>query len=122
VEKLGSRSPVREAAAMKATIATVALITSCLCARLGAADATPAPLSVEQQFQQADIQAAVEHYKKLRLALLDLTLKLKTEARSPAEQEHLQKMRNTLQDLAEDLRADTLKAAGANVTVEPGSK
>jgi hypothetical protein len=64
---------------MKATIASVALILSLLGASLTAADSTPVTLSAEHQFQQADVQLAVEQYKKLRMAAFDIAFKIQTE-------------------------------------------
>jgi hypothetical protein len=70
---------------MKATIATAILIISLLGARVTAADSPPVVLSVEQQFQQADVQLAIEQYKKLRMAAFDLSLKLQTETTQSEE-------------------------------------
>ncbi len=101
---------------MKATIATAALIISLLGARLTAADATPTTIPVEQQFQQADVQLAIEQYKKLRMAAFDLALKLQTETTQSDEQrKQLEVLHGQLQDRAEELRAMTIKTAAVAV-------
>ncbi len=64
---------------MKAILATVTVIVSLLGARLVAADVTPTTIPVEQQFQQADLQLAIEQYMKLRMAAFDIDLKFLTE-------------------------------------------
>ena len=101
---------------MKAILATVTVIISLLGARLTAADATPTTIPVEQQFQQADVQLAIEQYKKLRMAAFELALKLETETTQSDEQrKQLQVMRAQLQDRAEQLRAETIKTAAVAV-------
>ena len=103
---------------MKTTLATATLIISLLGARLTAADPTPSPASasVEQQFQQADIQLAIEQYKKLRMAAFDLTLKLQTETtQSDDQRKQLKILCEQLQARAEDLRAITVKDAAVAV-------
>ena len=102
---------------MKTTIATITLIISLLGARLTAADATPTTtIPVEQQFQQADVQLAIEQYKKLRMAAFDLTLKLQTEATQSDEQrKQLQVVCAQLQERAGELRAGMIKAAAVAV-------
>jgi hypothetical protein len=102
---------------MKTTIATVTLIISLFGARLTAADATPAAASVEQQFQQADVQLAIEQYKKFRMAAFDLALKFETEgAHSDEQQEQLKRRCAELQARADDLRAMTIRTAALNST------
>ena len=97
---------------MKVTIATVTLILSLFGTRLTAADTTPAAASVEQQFQQADVQLAIEQYKKLRMAAFDLALKLQTEtAQSDEQRKQLEATCVQLQERAQDLRAETIKKA-----------
>jgi hypothetical protein len=97
---------------MKAIVATATVIVSLLGARLVAADATRTTIPVEQQFQQADVQLAIEQYKKLRMAAFDLELKLQTETiQSDDQRKHLQVMRAQLQERAADLRAEMIKAA-----------
>lgn|SRR5678816_1853471 len=99
---------------MKATIASVALILSLLGASLTAADSTPVTLSAEQQFQQADVQLAVEQYKKLRMAAFDIAFKIQTEnALSDDQLKQLNDIQAKLEARAEQLRAETLKAAVA---------
>jgi hypothetical protein len=99
---------------MKATIASVALILSLLGASLTAADPKPATLSAEQQFHQADVQLAVEQYKKLRMAAFDIALKTQTEnALSEDQLKQLNDTQAKLEARAELLRAETLKAAVA---------
>jgi len=97
---------------MKATLATATLIIALLGARLTAADLTPATFSVEQQFQQADVQLAVEQYKKLRMAAFDIAFKIQTEnALSDDQLKQLNDIQAKLEARAEQLRAETLKAA-----------
>ena len=57
---------------MKLIFATVAIIISLFGAPLGAAESAPVTASAEQQFQQADVQLAIEQYKKLRMAAFDI--------------------------------------------------
>jgi hypothetical protein len=97
---------------MKTTLATATVILSLLGSCLMAADAPTAAASVEQQFQQADVQLAIEQYKKLRMAAFDLTLKLQTETtQSEDQRKQLERTRDQLQVQAEQLRAETLKVA-----------
>ena len=97
---------------MKTALATITLIVSLLGTRLTAADSAPAPVSVEQQFQQADVQLALEQYKKLRMAAFDLGLKLQTEtAQSDEQRKQLEVLHAQLQERAEELRAMTIKQA-----------
>jgi hypothetical protein len=97
---------------MKTTLATATVILALLGSCLMAADAPTAPGSVEQQFQQADVQLAIEQYKKLRMAAFDLTLKLQTETtQSEDQRKQLERTRDQLQVQAEQLRAETLKVA-----------
>jgi hypothetical protein len=101
---------------MKATIATALLVISLLGARVTGADVPPVVLSVEQQFQQADVQLAIEQYKKLRMAAFELMLKLETETNQSDEQrKQLELTRAQLQDRAEELRAMTIKKAAVAV-------
>ena len=97
---------------MKTAIATITLIVSLLGTRLMAADSAPTPVSVEQQFQQADVQLAIEQYKKLRMAAFDLALKLQTEtAQSDEQRKQLEILHAQLQERAEELRATAVKRA-----------
>ena len=97
---------------MKTTLATATVILSLLGSCLMAAEAPTAAASVEQQFQQADVQLAIEQYKKLRRAAFDLTLKLQTEiTQSEDQRKQLERTRDQLQEQAEQLRAETLKVA-----------
>ncbi len=97
---------------MKTTIAITTLIISLLGARLTADDALPTNLSVEQQFQQADVMLAIEQYKRFRMAGFDLTFKLNTKTGlSEDERKQLELMRAQLDERAEELRARTIKAA-----------
>ena len=103
---------------MKATVATVTLIISLLGARLTAAESTAETLSVEQQFQQADVQLAIEQYKKLRTAAFDLTLTLQNDTVVSGDQrKQLEVMHAQLQQRAEDLRAMTIKTAVAAIPI-----
>jgi hypothetical protein len=97
---------------MKATIATLTLIISLLGTRLTAAESAPTTLSVEEQFHQADVQLALEQYKKLRMAAFDIELKLQTEkSQSDEQRKQLEVMSAQLQNRAEELRAVTVKKA-----------
>jgi len=97
---------------MKTTIATITLIATLLGARLTAAESIPATIPVEQQFQQADVQLALEQYKKLRMAAFDIALKLQTETTLTDDQRKQFEARHAqLQDRAEVLRAETIKKA-----------
>ena len=97
---------------MKAILATVTVIVSLLGARLVAADVTPTTIPVEQQFQQADLQLAIEQYKKLRMAAFDIDLKFLTETTQTEEQrKQLQIMSYRLNERATELRAEMIKAA-----------
>ena len=101
---------------MKAILATVTVIVSLLGARLVAADVTPTTIPVEQQFQQADLQLAIEQYKKLRMAAFDIDLKFLTETTQTEEQrKQLQIMSYRLNERATELRAEMIKAAMAAV-------
>ena len=103
---------------MKATIATATLIISLLGARLTAAEPTAATLSVEQQFQQADLQLAIEQYKKLRTAAFDLTLTLQNETVVSGDyRKQLEAMHAQFQQRAEELRATTIKTAVAAIPI-----
>ena len=100
---------------MKTAIATATLIVSLLGARLTAADPTPAAISVEQQFQQADIQLAIEQYKKLRMAAFDLALKTET-AQSDEQRKRLEMTQAELNQRAEEVRTMAMKTAAiANI-------
>ena len=95
---------------MKTILATVTVIVSLLGARLTAADATPTTVPVEQQFQQADVQLAIEQYKKLRMAAFDLELKLRTETiLSEPQNKQLQDTLAQLRESAERIRQETIK-------------
>lgn len=97
---------------MKATIAIVTFIVALSGTCLMAGDTKPAPASVEQQFQQADIQLAVEQYKKLRMAAFDLEFKLQTETvQSDEQRKQLQDVSARLNERAEELRVMTVKRA-----------
>ena len=101
---------------MKTAIATVTLIVSLLGTRPAAADSAPAAVPVEQQFQQADVQLAIEQYKKLRMAAFDLALKLQTgTAQSDEQRKQLEVMHAQLQERAEELRAATIKKAAVAI-------
>jgi len=101
---------------MKLIFATVAIIISLFGAPLGAAESAPVTASAEQQFQQADVQLAIEQYKKLRMAAFDIMLKLHTDkAQSEEQRVQLQEMRDQLEHHAEELRAQTVKAAAVAV-------
>ena len=101
---------------MKTTLATATVILSLLASCLMAAEAPTAAASVEQQFQQADVQLAIEQYKKLRMTAFDLALKLQTEtAQSDEQRKQLEEMHARLQDRAERLRAETVKTAAVAV-------
>ena len=101
---------------MKAIFATAAIIIALFGARLGAAESAPVTASAEQQFQQADVQLAIEQYKKLRMAAFDITLKLHTDkAQSEEQRVQLQAMRDQLERHAEELRAETVKAAAVPI-------
>lgn len=105
---------------MKATFATAILITFLFGTRLTAADSNPATLAVEQQFQHADVQLAIEQYKKLRMAAFDLALKFQTETTlSDAQRNQLENMHAQLQARADELRANTVKAATVAATNTP---
>jgi len=100
----------------KTTIAAITLIVSLLGARLTAADATPATIFVEQQFQQADIQLAIEQYKKLRMAAFDFALKLQTEIfQSDEQRQQWAAMDAQLRRSAEELRDTTIEKAAVAV-------
>ena len=101
---------------MKTILATVTVIITLLGARLTAADAIPTTVPAEQQFQQADLQLAIEQYKKLRMAAFDLELKFQTETTHSDEQrKQIQAMRAQLLERAEQLRAETIKTAAVAV-------
>ena len=101
---------------MKATLATATILISLLGAHLTAADSTPVTLSVEQQFQQADVQLAIEQYKKLRMTAFELGLKVQTDtSRSDEERKQPEEMRAKLEDGAERIRAEAVKAAAIAV-------
>ncbi len=107
-----SNEPQTRHTIMKTAIATITLIVSLLGTRLMAADSAPTPVSVEQQFQQADVQLAIEQYKKLRMAAFDLALKLQTEtAQSDEQRKQLEILHAQLQERAEELRATAVKRA-----------
>jgi hypothetical protein len=95
---------------MKTAIA-VAVI-SLLGARLPAADAPPVALSVEQQFEQADVQLSIEQYKKLRMTAFEIGLRLETEtALSDEQRKGLEVLHAKLRNSAEELRALPIKRA-----------
>ena len=95
---------------MKIIIATAALITSLLSAPLGAADAAPpVALTIEQQFDKADIESALQHYRKLRDAAFDISLRLDTEELQEEFRKELQDRRNRILALAAELRETTIK-------------
>jgi nucleoid-associated protein YgaU len=101
---------------MKAILATVTVVISLIGTRLTAADATPTTIPVEQQFQQADVQLAIEQYKKLRMAAFDLDLKLQIETvQSDEQRQQLQVVRAQLLERAQELRAKTIGIAAAAV-------
>ena len=95
---------------MKTTIATLSLLISILGAPLTAADANPASGSVEQQIQKADVQLAIEQYKKLCMSAFDLTLKIQTDSTLTDDQrQQLETRCAQLQKQAEELRSVTLR-------------
>lgn len=97
---------------MKTTIATLSLLVSLLCAPITAADADAPAVAVEQQFQKADVQLAIAQYRKLRMSVFDITLRLQTELDLTDEQrKRLELTSAQLQDRAEELRAVTIKRA-----------
>jgi hypothetical protein len=99
---------------MKAIFATAAIMISLLGVGLSAADSTPVILCAEQQFQQADLQLAIEQYKKLRMAAFEIGLKLHTDKVQSEEQRvQLNETRDYLEAYAGKLRAETLTAAAA---------
>jgi hypothetical protein len=101
---------------MKITIAAVFLMITLLGARVTAADSASSPISVEQQFQQADIQLAIEQYKTIRRAAFDLAFRAETEiALSEEQRKQLKSMHSVLQERAEELRAMTIKNAAIAV-------
>jgi hypothetical protein len=107
---------------MKAiVIATVTFIISLFGSRLSAAETAvtaPPSVSVEQLFQQADVQLAIEQYKKLRMAEFDLKLKLQTEAiQSDEQRRKLETICAELRLRAEDLRTETLKTASVVLAI-----
>ena len=101
---------------MKAILVTAGIIISLFGTSLRAADSVPVTASAEQQFQQADVQLAIEQYKKLKMAAFEITLKLATEKAQPEEQRvQLNEMRDHLERHAQELRAETVKAAAAAI-------
>jgi hypothetical protein len=97
---------------MKTSFAIATFIIALLDARLMAADPIPLAASVERQFQQADVQLAIEQYRKLRMAASELALKALTEPNLSDEQRrYLDDRRAQLEMHAERLREQTLKSA-----------
>ena len=105
---------------MKTILAAVTVIITLLGAHLTAADATPTAVPAEQQFQQADVQLAIEQYKKLRMAAFDLALKAQTEtAQSDEQRKRLEMMHAELQQRAEEVRTTAMKTAAVAVANTP---
>jgi hypothetical protein len=89
------------------TTATI-LIISLLTAHLMAADPTLAPLSLEQRFQQVDIELAVEQYEKLSRAMFDTQSKLEFDTEPPLSDEQRKHLRAKLEKLQQGV--DQLRA------------
>jgi hypothetical protein len=94
---------------MRTTFATVAIVISFFVAPILAAEP-----SVEQQFRNADVELAIEQYKKLRMAAFEVGIKLRTErTQSDEERNQLERMRVALLEESQQLRAETLKTVAA---------
>lgn len=101
---------------MKAITATVTVIASVLCTRLTAADATPTPSPVEQQFKQADTQIALEQYKQFRMAAFEIDLKILTDTKlSEDQRKELKTVQSRLTECAAALRMITIHEAEVSV-------
>lgn len=120
--------PARNNTSMKTTFAIAALLFSAAASPMAVAEpkpqfppgffsATPA-LTVEQRFQEADINVAIAQYQKLQTAAFDIRLQLQLEPPADEKQQNeLAKKADMLRIQAAELRDETIKRATAVAAV-----
>jgi hypothetical protein len=100
---------------MKAKLTAAAFLLSAVLTPLGAADGGRG-ISVDERFQTADLDLAVQHYKKLRAAALNVSLRVATEkGLSDDERKILSDIQDELEDKARTLRLEAIKKAQSDV-------
>jgi len=100
---------------MKAKLTAAAFLLSVVFTPLSAADAFRGA-SVEERFQTADLDLAVIHYKKLRTAALNVSLRVATEkGLSDEEQKRLAQIQDELEAKAQAVRHEAIKKEQSDV-------
>jgi hypothetical protein len=100
---------------MKAKLTAAAFLLSVVFIPLSAADAVRGA-SVEERFQTADVDLAVIHYKKLRMAALNVSLRVATEkGLSDEERKNLALIQDELEGKAQAVRHEAIKKGQSDV-------
>jgi hypothetical protein len=96
---------------MKPTLTIISLALALSTASLRGAEPGVAPVSVEQQFRDADVSIAIEQYKRLKAAAFELELRVKLEEFTDEQRTKLQERAANLERQAMSLREQVEKRA-----------
>ena len=100
---------------MKAKLTAAAFLLSAILSPLGAADGARG-ISVEERFQTADLDLAVQHYKKLRAAAVNVSLRVATEkGLADDERRILSETQDELEDKVRAVRLEAVKKGQIDV-------